>query len=468
MTTPTPPRSSGPHPTVAAPSSMWKRALPAAATLPVLTLALSASCGDAPVQPGLAGATHQDVVLIVIDTLRGDAAERARTPELDALAADGGHSLLAWAPGTWTAPSTLSLMTGSHLRDHGWDLPFPDKLGPGQVYPSLDDRPTLGEVMNDAGYTTVGIYSNPLLSRNLGWERGFDHWKRASDVKIAKKVGNHIQKLKEDEPLFLYLHYLGPHQPLRPSRKAGDYWGVDWDLMGRFRKGLRRKFIKNGSQHMKDQYYRAYHAQVEDADRRLRRLWPMLGDRLDDALIVVTSDHGEMLGEHGVFGHGSHVWDPVTRVPLVVHGSKLTLPSPMSTTGVADLITRSVGIDYTWPESIHSAWPLVSQREGKLAVSGDGYVRGVWQDPDSTHVDVYDLSTDPNETTSVDGLAERASVRMVRHLWQSRTEGRTIAPAEGEMDDETRKLLEELGYMGVDDEVLPEGETAPPPSDEPE
>jgi len=427
-----------------------------------LVVTADMACNPRPEGVDVSKATHQDVVLIVIDTLRGDAAERARTPVLDDLAASG-HRVLAWAPGTWTAPSTLSLMTGSHVRDHGWDLPFPDKLQPGQVYPSLDDRPTLGEVMKEAGYTTVGLYSNPLLSRELGWQRGFDYWKSSSDVKMAKKVGNHLNKIGPDAPVFLYLHYLGPHQPLKPSRKAGDYWGVDWDFLGRFRKGLRRKFIKNGPQHGKDQYYRAYHAQTEDADRRLKRLWPVLGDRYDDALIIVTSDHGEMLGEHGVFGHGSHVWDPLTRVPLVVNGSPLELPEVMSTTGVADLITRTVGIDYAWPETIDTAWPLVSQREGKLAISGDGGLRGVWLDRDSPTLEAYDVRADPQERVPIPSIAERAYLQMVRHVWQSDTVGREIAPAEGEMDDETRKLLEELGYMGVEDEVLPPDQAAPPP-----
>lgn len=441
---------------------MWKQSwkLGAVPRWAVLTcLAVPPGC-DPPQAPS-SDAPKQDVVLIVIDTLRGDAAERARTPQLDALAAEG-QRVLAWAPGTWTAPSTLSLMTGSHLRDHGWDLPFPDKLEPGQVYPVLDDRKMLGEVMQDAGYATVGVYSNPLLSRELGWEKGFDIWRRSSDVKVPKKVTSALSRVPPDQPLFLYVHYLGPHQPLKPSEAAGDYWGVDWAYLARFRKGLRRKFVKNGHQHGKDQYYRAYHAEVEDADRRLNRLWPTLGDRLDDALIIVTSDHGEMLGEHGVFGHGSYVWDPLTRVPLVVKNTSVELRDPMSTTGVADLITRTVGIDHAWPESVDSAWPLVSQREGMLAISGDGSLRNVWLDPDRPDVEVYDLGADPEERTPLVGFAPRAAGHMLRHHWQSSHSARQIAPAEGQMDDETRKLLEELGYMGVDDEVLVDDPTDTP------
>lgn len=419
------------------------------------------ACDDGPAaEVEVSKATHQDVIVIVIDTLRGDAVDRARTPMLDQLV-EAGQSAHAWAPGTWTAPSTLSLMTGSHLRDHGWDLPFPDKLDPGEVYPSLDDRTTLAEVMKAAGYQTVGVYANPLLTRKLGWERGFDIWRRTTDVKLPRRLTKAMSKVKADEPLFLYVHYLGPHQPLRPSQAAGDYWGVDWDFLSRYRKGLRRKFIKNGPQHGKDQYYRLYHAEVEDSDRRLKKLWRVLGPRADDALVIVTSDHGEMLGEHGVFGHGSHVWDPLTRVPLIARGTDVTLPKVMSTTGIPDLVTRSVGIGVEWPETVESAWPLVSQREGKMAVSANGTLRGVWNDAASREVAVFDLNTDPQENAPLVGLAPRAALQILRTHFETAHEARQIEPEKGEMDDETRKLLEELGYMGVEDEVMPEGQAAP-------
>lgn len=426
--------------------------MPRSTAIAALAMLATGCDKPAPVEPGNNG---KDVVLIVIDTLRGDSVERARTPQIDALARQG-QSALAWAPGTWTAPSTLSLMTGSHLRDHGWDLPFPDKLPPGQVYPALDDRQMLGEVMQAAGYHTVGVYANPLLSRSLGWERGFDEWTYGGDVKLPRRLKKHVADAPADKPLFLYVHYLGPHQPLKPSQAAGDRWGVDWSFLARYRKGLRRKFIKNGPAYGQDQYYRLYHAEVEDADRRLQKLWKAIGPRVDDAVVILTSDHGEMLGEHGVFGHGSHVWDQVTRVPLVVRGSDVALPEMMSTVGVADLVTRSAGISATWPETVESSWPLVSQREGMVALTADGVHRGVWLEPGSPHVDVYDLSRDAEERHAIGDVASAAAAQMQRHAWATGRTARQIAAKEGELDDDTRALLEELGYLGVDDEVLAE------------
>ncbi len=78
-------------------------------------------------------------------------------------------------------------------------------------------------------------------------------------------------------------------------------------------------------------------------------------------------------------------------------------------------------------------------------------------------MDVYDLHIDPEETTPLVGLAPRALLQMQRGSWERGRVVRQIEPEKGEMDDETRKLLEELGYMGVDDEVVPEGEAASTP-----
>ena len=410
----------------------------------------STSCGSKSKGLPASKAPQQDVILIVIDTLRGDAIERTHTPRLDALA-KAGQQTLAWAPSTWTSPSTLSLLTGTHVREHGWDFPFPDKLEPGTRYPKLKDHRTLAQVMKKAGYTTLGVYANPMLSRKLGWERGFDVWRRSSDYKMPQRLTKVLRRVKQDKPLFLYVHYLGPHQPLNPSAKAGARWEVDFEFLAQFDEGLKRKHIKNGTKYGKDQYYRAYHAEVEDIDRRMGKIWPLLGERLDDALVIVTSDHGEMLGEHDVFGHGSHMWDQLTRVPLIVKGSAVLLPEVMSTTAIPDLVTRSVGIDHTWPEDIETTWPLVSQREGMVAVSGDGALRGIWFDPDSRDVEVYNVEDDPEETARLVGIPDRAEVHMVRQLFEMTRPARVVEAEQGELDDETKSLLEELGYMGVDD-----------------
>ena len=145
------------------------------------------------------GVPQRDVVIVVIDTLRADAVERSLTPTFDRLTAEGLAVPFAWAPSTWTAPSTLSLMTGSHVREHGWDMPFPRHMrAAGQSYPALDDLPTLAEVMRSQGYETHGAYANPLLSRELGWQRGFESWEGVPDIRMTRHVRRLVEDLDED------------------------------------------------------------------------------------------------------------------------------------------------------------------------------------------------------------------------------------------------------------------------------
>ena len=402
------------------------------------------------------GAPLPDVAVIVVDTLRADAVVRSDTPEIDALSTEGIRVPFAWSPSTWTAPSTLSLMTGTHVRDHGWDLPFPRFMAEaGLSYPSVEDRPTLAEVLEAHGYRTIGLYANPLLSRQLGWERGFDAWQQEQDSSMAKVLRRsirHLKKFDAERPLMVYLHLLGPHQPIRPSRLASNRWGVRAETRHLTRKGIRIEHAVAGKHDNQDQYVRAYHAQVEDTDAQVGELVQALKRRGRPLLVVLTSDHGELLGEHDRWGHESSVWNALTHVPLVVSGDHLLpIPEVLSTAAIPDYITRAVGVPHSWPVSIDDAPVLVSQRDGALAVSGDGRYRGIWDTDGSTLTGVYDVLTDPEEAAPIPDFAPRAAVQMHRGRWMAETPDNVRAAVEEALDDETRSLLEELGYMGHSD-----------------
>ena len=114
----------------------------------------------------LAPARH--AVLVVIDTLRADEMARASTPHLDSLAASGTVVGRAWSSSTWTVPSVVSLWTGMPPRQHGWDLPSA-RIG---QYPPLPAAPTIAQVLSKAGFSTTGLYANPYLAQELGFESG--------------------------------------------------------------------------------------------------------------------------------------------------------------------------------------------------------------------------------------------------------------------------------------------------------
>ena len=339
----------------------------------------------------------RNAVVIVIDTLRADSLVAAETPRLDALAASGWQSPHTWSAGTWTVPSVIALFTGMSVRQHGFDLPSA-RIG---KYPRIPQAPTLAAVLQDAGFGTLGLYSNGYLAEELGFDRGFDSWRRTADKAMPKQWRKHVDQVwgAPDAPRqFAYLHLLGPHSPLRPTEAKRTKYDVDpawFDERLGFEIGVPKRNRREGA---RESYARAYHGVIEDTDARVGELLDALGPHADDTLVVVTSDHGELLGEHNVVGHGTHVWQPLTRVPYFAGPATALppgLPGPCtSNSTLADLVTDALGVDHAWPVQVGDAPPVVSQREGQIAFTADCRTtalqkEGAWR--------TYDLSADPGE-----------------------------------------------------------------------
>jgi len=119
----------------------------------------------------------------------------------------------------------------------------------------------------------------------------------------------------------------------------------------------------------------------------------------------------------------------------------------MTTASIADLVTRSVGVEHTWPVSVENPGPLVAQREGKIAFSVDGRFKGVW---DSKNLEdgfaVFDLKKDVGETTPL-GEDKEATLMSSRSAWESQIKETRLASKEEAMSEELILALQELGYM---------------------
>jgi len=388
-------------------------------------------------------------VLIVIDTLRADAVELAPTPHLDALAA-GGQVRRAWSGGTWTAPSMVSMFTGLPVRAHGWDFPFPRFMDEHrESYPPVPDHPTLGQVLDQAGFRTDGIVGNAFLRQGLGFERGFDSWNRSGDRGMVDKVEELVRGWDDDERHFLYVHFLGPHHPLRPSRRSSKEHNVRASLKNN--KGVFSLWdAKGGRPIAARNYRRAYKAVVQDSDRRVGAVLAALGAYRDDAAIIVTSDHGEMLGEHDQWGHEHFVWEQITQVPFIAEGLG-PLPDTLNTTAVPGLITSALGVPHEWPDAGLQTAPIVSQRQGKVAMTVDGQIKGIW-DPESFPdggFAAFDLNADPYEEVP---LAEAPDALITAHAdWQARVPLVQLQASGEGMSGDVLGMLEQLGYMGDED-----------------
>ncbi len=430
---------------------------------PLKGLLLALSCTPDPAAPATVSAADtlpplrrnateppRHVLLLVIDTLRADALEHADTPVFDQLTAAGSAAEVAWSAGTWTAPSMASMFTGMPVRTHGWDFPFPAQMPERAAsYPPVPgDLPLLAEVMERAGFTCTALYGNPLLGNGLGFARGFLSYRYMRDRQMATALQRYVSRWTEGERHFMYVHMFGPHAPLRPSPEARQRWSVESRSLVPDRAGISQKRARvEGSE---EHYRRAYHAVVEDVDRRVGQVLTALGPHLADTMIVVTSDHGELLGEHDRMGHNHWLWEPLTAVPLIAVGAG-ALPERLSTAAVPDLITHTAGVSAEWPVNVErsAAAALVAQREGKVAIRPAGALgryKGVWDaDAFPSGFAAFDMKKDPGETRPLGMVPE--AVLKTRRDYETATAHRVLAPRGEEMTGQMREALEMLGYL---------------------
>ncbi len=391
--------------------------------------------------------TPRHAVVILIDTLRADAVAKADTPTIDALAGQGLVVERAWSTSTWTVPAVISLFTGSFVRTHGWDLPTGDMTH----RPALPDLPTMAEVLRGAGFATHGLYANGYLAHELGFDRGFDEWRRSADARMARDVERYVKTWAEEDAgsaspkrHFLYLHLLGVHSGLSPTEASSERYGLDRAWFTE-RVGLLIGRAKRGQEPgVQQAYHQAYHAVVEDIDRQLGDILQALGPLREETLVVVLSDHGEELGEVDAYGHGWSVAEALTWVPLVAAGPGIAPGRrPTGTLAeVSDLVTDTLGVSHAWP--VQSPWQgsLVAERHGKQAILAGGRWKGAWHGGDLT---TYDLQVDATATTPVPG-SERRVEDALRAWQQAVPQGKPLT-GHVDFDDRTLQAIRALGYI---------------------
>ena len=442
----------------------WPRR--AASAAPLLAALLAAGCGG-PAADEYTAPAGTPVVLVSIDTLRADRLPAygyggVDTPAIDRLRADGILYERAYSHVPLTLPSHSSLFTGVLPAAHG----VRDNIG----YFLDAERVAAGEIPNlplaleRAGYATGAAVSSYVLRSKMGLDQGFDFYEDSIEFRTGtglgglQRPGGETLELSRDwlrahaaEPFFFFFHIYEPHTPYQPLP----------DLAAR--------------------YDDPYDAEVASADRIVGDLFAEL-DRLgvyERALVILLSDHGEGLGQHGEDEHGVLLYASTLHVPLIVKlpGARFAgraAAAPVQLIDVFPTVAELLGLEppatlpgtsllrlldaeppdrriysETFYPRLHFGWSELTS----LFDERHHYIHG--PDPE-----LYDLLEDPAETENLTRRQGRLAAALRGDL-----EGfdRSLAdPAAA--DEETRRALAALGYIGTVGGVVEEGPLADPKS----
>ncbi len=302
-----------------------------------------------------------NVLLIVMDTVRAESLSlygygRPTTPQLERLAKKGVRFDWAISTAPWTTPSHASMFTGRWPHDLSSDWRTME------LKPLDTSYPTIAEELRNSGYLTAGFVANmEYCGYETGLNRGFTHYEdypfSVGEVVVSSSLGRFIAnspKLRtlteyhelasyksaadvnesflgwlgrqdQERPFFAFLNYFDAHEPYLPPKpfeaRLGSVTPRNNSLIQHWRNHQAKRADKEdmSAQEIEAELY-AYEGSIAYIDQQLGILFDALEKRdvLQNTLVILTSDHGEQFGEHGLFEHVNSLYLPLLHVPLVI------------------------------------------------------------------------------------------------------------------------------------------------------
>jgi arylsulfatase A-like enzyme/Tfp pilus assembly protein PilF len=405
--------------------------------------------------PGATRPPIRNVVIISIDTCRADYLgcynpDRPLTPNIDKVAREGILFENVISPVPLTLPAHSSMMTGTIPPTHGVQANGTFRLSPANL--------TLAEILSANGFATGAVVSTFVLDSQFGLDQGFDTYhdefettgNKSSDAALhAERGGGETTRIavdwldrNKDSKFFLFLHYYDPHEEYEPPEPYASRYA--------------------------DNPYAGEIAYTDELIGRFLDRLKALG--LDEStLVIVTSDHGEMLGEHGEETHQFFIYQSAIRVPLIFRLPGGTAPVRVAEpAGLIDIVPTVCGLlGLKRPANVQGVDLSAAFEEGGAALSdralycesfvpttlGANPLRAVverrYKFIQTTRAELYDIIEDPGESVNLvlekSRLARDLQDRLRRILKDSLLVGGDAGLGLSAQD---RARLASLGYVG--------------------
>ncbi len=450
------------------------------------------------------GARRTNLLIVVVDTLRADHVgvygSYRPTTVIDSLAHSGTWWEHVYTPSPRTTQAMASIMTGLYPQTHGVRVLW------GRL---TDDHETLAELLLEQEYATAAVVTNHMLDTKSGLNQGFEYYDVAGHDRNAAGTTDAalrwLESAASHEPFFLWVHYLDPHMPYAPPPsardKACDRVSMDAILQNGFGTMMNNTqmvlpfgltlgelhFANPLSSRLYSQIRCLYEEEVHYSDREIGRLFAFLRQKglAKNTIIVLTADHGEALGEHGLWcDHGNLLHEPEVRVPLMISGPGIPpgeknthvaslldiFPTLLGLLGLSSVSPEVEGVDlFSDPDQERLIYlesgacfepdyfPLRKDNasSGKFRAVTDGVTKLVWypDPPRAGDFMLLDLNSDPAETVDVliPRFAEADVYRERLSAWLNsapeKPPGHPGDPRLPGHDEKDAKRLKALGYL---------------------